>query len=81
MIVTLYRRPDCHLCDEARGELLSLADELGGIELREVDIESDKRLFATYLERIPVIEVDGEIVDELDIDRHALRRRLHTVRQ
>ena len=81
MIVTLYRRPDCHLCDEARGELLSLADELGGIELREVDIESDKRLFAAYLERIPVIEVDGEIVDELDIDRHALRRRLHTVRQ
>jgi ribonuclease HI len=62
-------------------EGLALADELGGIELREVDIESDDELFAAYLERIPVIELDGEIVDELDIDLHELRRRLHTVRQ
>jgi hypothetical protein len=81
MIVTLYRRPDCHLCDEARSELVALAGELGGIELREVDIESDEELFAAYLERIPVIEVDGEIVDELEIDPHVLRRRLHTVGQ
>ena len=79
MIVTLYRRPDCHLCDEARGELLSLADELGGIELREVDIASDDALFARYLERIPVVEVDGRTISELRFDPHELRAALHTV--
>jgi glutaredoxin len=79
VIVTLYGRPECHLCDEAREVLQALAAELGGIELREVDIEDDHELFAAYLERIPVIEVDGEIVDELGIDRRELRRRLHTV--
>ena len=35
--------PDCHLCDEARAAILELRR---GIELREVDIESDERLLA-----------------------------------
>ncbi len=84
MIVTLYRRPECHLCDEAREAIAGLATELGGIELREIDIESDEELFAAYLERIPVIEVEGEIVGELDMDPHELHlalAALHTVGQ
>jgi glutaredoxin len=79
--VTLYRRPGCHLCDEAREEILSLAAEVGGIELREVDIETDPRLLAAYLERIPVVAVGDEIVSELRLDPHQLRARLHTVRR
>ncbi|MGH2951159.1 MAG: glutaredoxin family protein [Solirubrobacterales bacterium] len=84
MIVTLYARPGCHLCDRARDAILALAEELGGIELREVDIESDDALLAAYLERIPVVEVDGEVVDELEIDPDELRpalAALHTVRR
>jgi hypothetical protein len=77
--LVLYRRPDCHLCDEAREEILALADELDGLELREIDIETDARLLAAYVERIPVIELDGEPIAELVIDRHELRARLHTV--
>jgi glutaredoxin len=74
--VVLYGRPDCHLCDEAREMLLAL----DGVELREVDIESDERLFSTYLERIPVVEIDGAIISELVPDRAAIRAALHTVR-
>ncbi|MET0127881.1 MAG: glutaredoxin family protein, partial [Solirubrobacterales bacterium] len=58
-VVTLYGRDGCHLCDEARRSIVALDAELGGIELREVDIEADDRLLAAYLERIPVVELDG----------------------
>ena len=77
--VTLYSRPDCHLCEEAREALLALREEGRSFCLREVDIESDENLLRAYLERIPVIEVGGEIVSELVPDLVALRSRLDTV--
>ena len=49
------------------------------IELREVDIESDDRLFAAMLERIPVVEVGGRVVSELEFDADAFSAALHTV--
>ena len=79
MVVTLYGRPDCHLCDEAREAIVALGEELADLELREVDIDDDERLLAAYLERIPVVEVDGEVVSELRLDPDVLRQRLHTV--
>ena len=78
-MVTLYGRDGCHLCEEARRSIVGLADELGGIELREVDIDADDRLLAAYLERIPVVELDGREVSELEFDRDAFLDALHTV--
>jgi glutaredoxin len=66
--VTLYTRPGCHLCDEARERLLEM-----GIEVDEVNIEDDERLHASFLERIPVVEADGRVVSELGIDEVAVR--------
>jgi glutaredoxin len=77
--VRLYTRPGCHLCDEARAAILELRASGLGLDLRELNIEGDERLHAEYLERIPVVEVGGEIVSELVLDVHALRSRLHTV--
>jgi hypothetical protein len=77
--VTLYGRPECHLCDEAREAILALRAEGRRFELREVNIESDDRLHRLYLERIPVVLVDGEEVSELALDVAALRSRLDTV--
>jgi hypothetical protein len=48
-------------------------------DLEEVNIESDDELHARYLERIPVIELDGEIVSELWLDGDGLRARLDTL--
>ena len=70
--VVLYGRPDCHLCDEARETILGF----DGIELREVDIESDDGLLAAMLERIPVVEVEGAVVSELIFDRDAFSAAL-----
>jgi glutathione S-transferase len=77
--VRLYARPDCHLCDEARKQLLALRDDGLAFELVETDIDQDEELLRRYLERIPVVELDGEVISELGLDRDGLRARLGTV--
>jgi Glutaredoxin-like domain (DUF836) len=78
-LVRLYRRPDCHLCDDAREGLLELRSDGLDFRLEEIDIEGDERLHARYLERIPVVEVDGEVISELFLDSDGLRSRLDTL--
>ena len=73
--VTLYGRPGCHLCDVAREVLLRVRTE-SPFELLEVDIERDDELFKRYLERIPVVCLNGEELFEFEVDEAALRRRL-----
>jgi c-di-GMP-related signal transduction protein len=74
--VVLYGRPGCHLCEEALEAIVALHDEGYRFELREIDIESDQGLLRRLLERIPVVEVDGERVSELVLDQGMLRDRL-----
>jgi glutaredoxin len=77
--VIVYSRPGCHLCEEALAAIVALGDEGYRFELREVDIESEEALLRAHLERIPVIEVDGEFVSELLLDEAGLRARLDIV--
>ena len=77
--VVLYSRPGCHLCDEAREAILALLQGRDDVDLREVDIDGDERLLAAYLERIPVVEVDGEVFSELVLDRERLAAMLDTL--
>jgi glutathione S-transferase len=48
-------------------------------EIRELDIDADDELFKAYLERIPVIELDGDEICELGLDAGAVRAVLATV--
>ena len=73
--VTLYGRPGCHLCDVARAVLDRVRAD-APLERREIDIERDDELFKRYLERIPVVCLDGEELFEFHVDEAALRRRL-----
>jgi len=77
--VVVYSRPNCHLCDEAIDALVALHAEGYRFDLHEVDIESEEALLRRMLEKIPVVEVDGEIVSELVLDETAVRARLDTV--
>ena len=54
--VTFYSRPGCHLCDEARREM-----ELSrpGLEIDEVDVDSDPLLRERYGVHIPVAVAEG----------------------
>jgi glutaredoxin len=76
----LYSRPGCHLCEDALEDLVALHGEGYRFELREVDIESDEALLRSMLERIPVLELNGEVVSELTLDQTSVRARLDTVR-
>ena len=80
-VITLYTRPGCHLCDEARDAIVALRSTMPPFELREVNIEHDDDLLTRYLERIPVVAVDGETVSELELNLDSLRARLDTVRR
>ena len=77
-VVTLYGKPGCCLCDDAR-ELVGLVRRDFPFELREVDVSIDAGLHREYGERIPVLELDGEELFELGVDPHELRRRLGRV--
>ena len=72
----LYGRPGCPLCDEARELVGPLVAAAGDVELVDVDIEADDALFARFLERIPVLELDGRIVSELEPDAPRLSAAL-----
>jgi glutaredoxin len=76
--LTLYGKPGCHLCHEARDAVkrVLLDRELG---LQEVDITLDPGLFARYGERIPVLELDGEVLFEFVVDEDLLQERLDRV--
>lgn len=73
--VMLYGRPGCHLCDDARAVLERVRAELP-FAIVERDIEQDDGLLRTYLERIPVIVLDGEELFDFFVDEAELRRRL-----
>jgi glutaredoxin len=57
--LTLYTREGCHLCDEAAHLLRRLAPEFG-LDVEEVDIDSDPALLERYWDSIPVVALDGE---------------------
>jgi len=69
--LVLYTRPGCHLCDDARVVL-----ERIGEPFDEIDIDSDDELFKRYLERIPVVALDGEELYDFFVDEQDLRRRV-----
>ncbi|MBU6337549.1 MAG: glutaredoxin family protein [Acidobacteria bacterium] len=75
-VVTVYSREDCHLCDEALAALDLIDRE--GLVVEVVDIESDDGLLARYLERIPVIALDGVELYEFRLDVDDLNQRLDT---
>ena len=75
--VTLYGRPGCHLCDEAR-ERLERVRSRSPFVLEERDITRDDALHAAYLERIPVVALDGQELFELEVDEAALEDRLRS---
>ena len=69
--ITLFERPGCHLCEEAR-EVLDRVGE----PYDAVDVEADDELLERYLERIPVVAVDGEERFDFFVDEEGLRRLL-----
>ena len=76
--LTLYGKPGCHLCDDARAAVERVTARRD-VPLEQVDISRDPVLYKRYGERIPVLEMDGETVFEFFVDEAVLERRLDRV--
>lgn len=74
--VLMYSRPGCHLCDDARVVIERVRARLD-FGFLERDIERDDALLRAYLERIPVVMIDGVEVFEYFVQEERLERLLH----
>ena len=75
--VTLYSKPGCHLCEDARVVIERVCADLGE-EFEEISILDDAALMERYGEEIPVTLVDGRQHDFWRVDEGRLRSALRT---
>ncbi|MCR1783602.1 glutaredoxin family protein [Nocardioides carbamazepini] len=73
--VTLYSRPGCHLCDDARAVIEAVCAELGE-SYEELSIDDDPALADRFADEIPVTFVDGRQHDFWRVSADRLRAAL-----
>ncbi|MFJ4688153.1 glutaredoxin family protein [Streptomyces sp. NPDC088789] len=74
-LVTLIRKPGCHLCDDAQTVVEKVCGELG-VAWEEKDISRDGALHDQYWEQIPVVLVDGRQHTFWRVNEERLRKAL-----
>jgi hypothetical protein len=74
-LVTLIRKPGCHLCDDAQLVVEKVCAELG-VPWEGKDITEDRALHDAYWEQIPVVLVDGRQHTFWRVNEERLRRAL-----
>ena len=77
--VTLYTRPGCHLCEEAKALMQPLLQQFCAT-LREVNIEEDQELTRRYGMDIPVIFIGAQKAAKHRVDPQQFRRQLEEAR-
>jgi glutaredoxin len=75
LLIVMYSRPGCHLCDEAWRQLLEAKKEFT-FDLRAVEVDTDTELAKRYGSCVPVIEVNGKVRFRGRINSVLLRRLL-----
>ena len=74
-MITLIGKPGCHLCEEARAVVVTVAAETGA-QWQEISILDDPLLADEYWEQIPVIKVDDRVIAFWKITPEQLRSAL-----
>ena len=77
LALTLYSRPDCHLCDEMNEIVQPIARELG-CSVQNVDISGDNELETRFGHEVPVLFVNGRKAFKYRVTERELRRRLRS---
>lgn len=73
--VTIYSRPGCHLCEEAKMQIAPLLKEFGA-RLTEINIDEDLQLRARYDYDVPVIFLGARKAAKHRVDLAQFRRQL-----
>ncbi len=74
-VVTLIRKPGCHLCDDAQAVVEKVCAGLG-VAWEAKDITEDRRLHDAYWEQIPVVLIDGRQHTFWRVNEERLRKAL-----
>lgn len=69
--LTLFGRPECHLCQDMLNDLEPLKDELA-FDLLYVDIDQDKQLVERYGTLVPVLVATEQEICHYFLDKRAL---------
>lgn len=77
--MTLYTKPECELCDEAKSTLHALQREVP-FEVVEIDIIGDPALYERFREEVPVAFLGDRKLFKYRVDPALLRRQLGRTR-
>jgi glutaredoxin len=72
---TIYSRPGCHLCDEAKAQIAPLLKAFGA-RLTEINVDEDPELRARYDYDVPIIFLGTRKVAKHRVDVAQFRRQL-----
>ena len=79
IVLTLYSRPGCHLCDEMKTVVARVVRGLDTpVTIDEVDISTDADLEARYGLEIPVLLIDGKKAAKYRLMDEELARMLRS---
>jgi glutaredoxin len=73
--VTIYSRPGCHLCGEAKQQIAPLLKEFGA-RITEINIDEDPDLRSRYDYDVPVILIGARKAAKHRVDLVQFRRQL-----
>ena len=74
--VTIYSRPGCHLCDDAKAAI-EASGCTGEFTLEEVNIDDVPALRDRYGHDIPIVLINGVKVFKHRVDPQEFKRKLH----
>ncbi len=79
--LTLFTKPGCHLCEEAKTAVGSVIEGFASehdaeISLTEVNILEDPQSIEKYSEEIPVLQINGQTHAYWRIDSERLKSAL-----
>ncbi|HYQ86838.1 MAG TPA: glutaredoxin family protein [Bacteroidota bacterium] len=75
IVVELFSKDDCRLCDRVKETLLRV-QERHPFELRETKIREGDEHFERMKDRIPVVHIDGEFAFQYRLHEEEFLRRL-----
>ena len=75
ILVEVYGKADCALCDEVKAVLRRIQREVP-FDLHDVDVEAAPELWEIYRERVPLVFVNGRLAFKYRVDEATARRRL-----
>jgi glutaredoxin len=74
-LVTLYTRPGCCLCDDAK-RVIAEARRQAAFDYQELDIDTDPELRRLYNDQIPVIAINGVKAFQYKLKLNELLKKL-----